>query len=332
MEKDYRMAFIKEVETSLVNMFDVPDVCKITNVIIKKLDNYDISERCTDIVLYDDENHKIIKRFSACLLIEGKSEKTIYQYVRSIRKLVDTTGKLLRNINGYDIRLFLAFEKDRGLSNRSLENTRANLSAFFQWMINDQIIDKNPISSIKPIKYNDSIKKPFSDIEIDIIKSSCSNLKERAIVEVLLSTGIRVSELVGLKIIDIDQLNNTITVRHGKGDKDRIVYTNDVCIRHLNKYIKGRSDNGEYVFYNKNKTPLNAGGVRYILNCISKRTGINAVHPHRFRRTFATNLAKRGMDIQNIQKLLGHSNIDTTMTYVCVNNELIHDSYKKLIA
>lgn len=332
MQKDYNMAFIKDVETSLATMFTLEQVNIISNIITKALYNYEITNRCTDVVVYDDENQRIIKRFGACLLIDGKSHKTVYQYIRSVNKLSETICKPLKEIGTYDIRFFLATEKDRGLSGRSLENTRANLSAFFQWMVNDELIEKNPISKLKPIKYHENIKLSFSDVEIDSIRSSCESLKERAIIEVLLSTGVRVSELVSLKLKDINFSNNSISIKHGKGDKERIVFTTDVCMTHLNKYLNSRKENGEYIFYNKNHSPIAVGGIRFLLKSISKKSGVQNVHPHRFRRTFATNLARRGMSIQDIKRLLGHSDINTTMTYVCTDNNKIKESYNKYIA
>lgn len=332
MQKDYNMSFIKDVEALLTNVFDVEKINIISNIITKVLYNYNITEKCTDLVIYDDENQRIIKRFGACLMVDGKSPKTIYQYIRSVSKLLELIHKPLKEIGCYDIRFFLATEKDRGISNRTLENTRANLSAFFQWMVDDEIISKNPISSLKPIKYHDGIKKPFSDVEIDHIRSSCKSLRDRAMIEVLLSTGIRVSELTSLKLKDINFDNNSICVEHGKGDKERTVFTTDVCIARLNEYLNNRSEKGDYIFYNMNHKPVTTGGVGYILNSIAKSANVQNVHPHRFRRTFATNLARRGMDVQDIKKLLGHSNINTTMTYVCVDGDKVRESYNRYIA
>ena len=148
-------------------------------------------------------------------------------------------------------------------------------------------------------------------------------------IEILLSTGIRVSELTGLRVNDVNFNNLSIHVTNGKGAKERTVYMNDLAKTHLNNYLMEQNVIGSTIFMNKKKKPLNPGGVRYILNTIAKRAGVDNVHPHRFRRTFATGLADRGMDIQEIRKILGHGNINTTLEYVYTSDEKAHASYLK---
>ena len=332
MGKDYRISFINDIEAELIRRYGPDQVAEISNIILKAMSGYEIMERCTDIIPMDDANQKLMKRYNACLMVDGKSEKTAYQYIRTCRKLSEALNKPFAEMGAYDIRFFLAMEKERGLSNRSLENTRANLSAFFQWLSNDEIIPKNPLATVKPIKYADEVRKPFSEVEIDALRGACKTLKERAMVEILISTGVRVSELTGMKTNDIDFSTLSVHVIHGKGAKERMTYTTSVSVKHLQRYLWNRKENGEYLFYNSNHKPLNAGGVRYILKELAKRAGVNNVHPHRFRRTFATGLARRGMEIQEIQRLLGHSNINTTLTYVCTDDTKVQASYKKYIA
>lgn len=330
--RDYRMAFVKEVEAELTKHIEPERIEIISDIMVKILSNYEIVDRCTDLVIRDDFNERIIKRYGACLLLDGKSEKTVYQYIRTVHKLSDTLGKPFKEMGTYDVRFFLALEKERGISNRTLENTRANLSAFFQWMTNDEIISKNPIAGIKPIKYPDEIKKPFSEIEIDALRGACASLKERALVEVLLSTGVRVSELSLMDVKDINFDTMSVHVVHGKGSKERMTYTTPVCISHLKAYIDNRSEDGEALFYNSRHERLCTSGIQFILHELAKRAHVDNVHPHRFRRTFATNLAKRGMDVQEIQKLMGHSNINTTMGYICMDDTNIQSSYRKFIS
>lgn len=333
MPKDCRLSFMQDVETTLVNRYGAEEATAIADVVGKVLNGYEIMERCTELVPLDDRNERLMKRYSACLMVDGKSEKTIYQYIRTIRKLSEAIQKPFPDMGAYDIRFFLATEKERGLSNVSLENTRANLSAFFQWLTNEEIIPKNPIAKLKPIKCPKEIKKPFSEVEIDALRSACNNLKERALIEILLSTGVRVSELAAMNVKDINQSTLSVHVVHGKGNKERMTYTTAVSLKHLLAYLHSRPDqDGEALFCNRGHQPLDAGGIRYILNRIAKRAGVENVHPHRFRRTFATGLAKRGMEIQEIQKLLGHVNINTTMRYVSVDDEKVQSSYRRFIA
>ena len=331
MAKDYKAALLEDIRTLLTNYLDVTEVQQISNGLIKILSNYNVSEQCTDLVVSDDENERLLKRYSACLALDGKSKKTIYQYIRTCRKLSSTLGKHFKEMTTYDIRYFLALEMERGTKNISVENQRANISAFFTWLTDEEIIPKNPVARIKPTKYKKELKVPFSDVEIDALKNSCETEKERALIEVLLSTGVRVSELCAMKIGDINVAELSVHVVEGKGNKERTTYTTQVCLKYLNEYLDSRKEDGVYLFYNKDHEQLNPGGVRYILKMIAKRGNVENCHPHRFRRTFATNLAKRGMKVQDIQVLLGHSNINTTMKYVNVNDAGVKASYKKYI-
>lgn len=324
-----RFNFIRDVEARLACRYGPEEIAVISNMIVKALEGYEMTTRCTDLVVHDDVNDKLIRRFRACLLVDGKSEATAYQYVRTIRKMVELLRKPIPEVGPYDIRYFLAMEKDRGVSQRTLENTRANLSAFYQWLANEEVIQKSPLANIKPIKYAEEVRAAFSDVELDALRSACRTKKERALIEILVSTGIRVSELAGMKVEDINQTTLAVHVIHGKGAKERVTYTTPVCLRHLITYLKQRPEDGPALFYNKNHLPIEPGGIRHILNEIGKRAGVDNVHPHRFRRTFATNLSKRGMEIQEIQKLLGHSSIDTTLVYVSTDDMKVLNSYRR---
>ena len=332
MSKDYRTEFIRTVETTLINHFDPEQVNLISNVLAKTLAEYEITDRCTSIEPYDGGNERIIKQYAACLIVDGKSKNTVAQYVRTCRKLSETIGKPLTEMNAYDVRFFLAKEMERGISDQSRENQRANLSAFFQWMVNEEIIPKNPIAQIKPIKCHQEVKKAFSDIEIDALRSACKSLKERALIEFLLSTGARVSEVSEMKVQDVNIETLSVHILHGKGDKERITYTTAVGMKHLLAYIHSRKETGDALFYSKNHEPIRTNGIRFILNNVAKRAGVSNVHPHRFRRTFATNLSKRGMAVQEIQKLMGHANINTTLVYIATDDSMVQASYKKYTA
>ena len=331
---DYRTQFLQQVEQILIPLVHDPVMVGIiSDKITIALNDYELTERCTEIVPLDSINERLIKRYCACLAVDGKSEKTIYQYRRSIIMLSDFLNKPFPEMKTYDIRFYLATEKERGISERSLENTRANLSAFFQWLTIEEVIEKNPMLKIKQINYVDEIREAFSDVEIDKLRSGCKDDKERALIEFLQSTGVRVDELCKMNVSDVDMLNMTVHVRHGKGGKERITYITAVAIERLKKYLNNRKEqDSDFLFCNRSHDRIRAGGVRFILNRIASRAGVNNVHPHRFRRTFATGLAKRGMDVREIQKLLGHSNINTTLEYICTDNEGVKASYRKYIA
>lgn len=332
MSEDYRSNFVKSLETTLVSLIPTEQLVIVTDTVLKLLADYELSERCTDIVPAESPNERILKRYCACLMVDGKSEKTIYQYKRTLIRLSDSLEKPFTEMGAYDIRYYLACEKERGVSNRSLENLRSNISAFFQWMSREELIQKNPMEVIKPIKYVKEVRTAFSDVEIDSMRSACRTIRERAIMEFLLSSGVRVSELCSMNADDVDLTSMMVRVRHGKGGKERVTYINPVTASYLTRYIRVRKDKGNCLFYNKTHERINPGGIRFILKGISERSGVTNVHPHRFRRTFATGLASRGMEIQEIQRLLGHSNINTTLEYVCLDDERILASYKKYIA
>lgn len=328
---DYRQRFLSEVEQSLTTILDADARAQVMRKVLHILSEYEITERSTELAVYDDQNERLLKKYCACMYVDGKSEKTVYAYRRSLSRFFGSINIPVTEVDTYGIRYYLACEKERGLSDVSVENTRANLSAFFQWLTVEEIIPKNPCARIKPIRYKDEVKHPFSEVELDKLRSACMTLKERALLEMLLSSGVRVSELSQMDVADIDFEHLTVHVKHGKGNKERITYINEIALSHLRKYILSK-DAGKALFCNKNGERLEAGGVRFILNGIGKRAGVENVHPHRFRRTFATRLASRGMSIQEVQRLLGHSDISTTMRYVSVNDEQVRNSYRQHIA
>jgi site-specific recombinase XerD len=329
---DYKSQFVSEVSEALVGQISQNDIGIVSGEMTLALRDYELTKRVTDLVKYDGVNELILKRYKACLVIAGRSPKTIAQYERTIKKLFITLQKNYTDMTVSDLRYFLAYEKSRGVSNRTLENTRVHISAFFTWLLDEELIYKNPCRAILPIKYTKEVKLPFSAIEIDAIRSSCKTKKERAIIEFLLASGVRVSELCAVRISDINFDTLSVVVREGKGAKQRTVYINDLASKHLVEYLTSRNISGDYLFYNKQKEQLNPGGVRHILKTIEKRAGVSDVHPHRFRRTFATGLANRGMEIQEIGKLLGHASLNTTLTYVYTSEEKIRTSYLKFTA
>ena len=329
---DYKTELITDVTGALITKLDPADVETVSDEMVVALRDYEVTKRVTDLVQYDGINEMILKRYKACLIIAGKSPKTIKAYERQIQILFRVLQKNYTDMTVSDLRYFLAYEKSRGVSNRTLENTRVQISSFFTWLLDEELINKNPCRTIKPIRYTEKVKLPFSSIEIDAMRSACKTKKERAIIELLLASGVRVSELCAARVTDINFDSMTFNVLEGKGGKQRTVYINDLAKKHLLNYLEDRNVDGDYLFYNKKKDPLNRGGVRHILKTIETRAKITNVHPHRFRRTFATNLSNRGMEVQEISKLLGHVNLNTTMEYVYTSDERVHVSYMKYSA
>lgn len=325
MSRDLRNEFIDQVKLSMMDRNDSDLIVSRVAVILER---YELSERVTDLVPAEDENMEMIKLYASALVIDGKAKSTIAQYVRELKCFSSVIGKKdLKTVGAFDVRNYLAKKKMGGVSNRTLENARAIISAFFGWMAAEEIIQKNPCVTIKPVKYQDEIRHPFSVVELDRLRGSCRTIKERCMIEFLLATGVRVAEFCDLDISDVDLISGRIRIRNGKGGKERYTYMNDLAKEHLVKYLDGR-DIGP-LFLTRSGKRYEPGGVRFVLRTLGKKAGIDDVHPHRFRRTFATTLAARGMQQQEIQKLMGHSNINTTMIYVTLSEMEMQMAYKK---
>lgn len=329
---DYRQMLMLSIEEAMLQVSDPEERERATRKILCLLSDYEVTKKCTDLTVYDDLNDRIIKRYCACLSVDGKSKGTISGYARQIRRFAEQTGLQLTEMGIYDIRYFLACEKERGVSDRSIENIRSYLSAFYQWLTAEEMIQKNPCVNLKPIKYKEKERKAFSSVELDAIRHACRDQKERAIIEMLISTGVRVSELAEMDVSDVNFSDLSVHVRNGKGGKERITYTTDVARAHLLKYLSGRPDVFTGLFMNRNGTKYTTNYIREKLKEIGKRAGVSNVHPHRFRRTFATGLAARGMPVQDIQRLLGHTSITTTMEYINMDDTKVRAAYQQFIA
>lgn len=329
MEKDIREEFIDKVLSELVSVLNNNQLSAVSLVITDKLHDYELSAMCTEIMAYDGQNEELVKMYVASLMIEGKSANSAKAYTRELKKLIEVIPKRYTDVKTNDVRYYLGTMMKRGLKGSTVENARAYISAFYMWLYNEGYIEKNPCASIKPIKVHKDIKIPFSQTDIDKIRTCCKTQRDRAIVEVLLSSGIRLDELCKLDRSDVNFETLELFVRHGKGDKARKTYINDVAAMHLKKYLLQRKDGNMCMFYSRNNSRISGRSVSLLLNEIQDESGVSNIHPHRFRRTFASNMAQRGMNVQAIQILLGHSNISTTMTYIYTSEDQIVTQYKQ---
>lgn len=330
--RDYRNEIIQSIQEGLC-FLNESDYDMAMAVIMKTLENYEVAERSTAIVPVDSANEKLLKTYLANMVINGLAKSTIEAYRRGITKFAQFIGqKDLKTTSTYDIRNYLAQEKVRGLSNTTLENVRANLCSFFSWLTQEEIINRNPCSAVRPIKCQDKQKKPFSIVELDRLRSSCSTKKERAMIELLVSSGVRVSELTALNVEDINFDSMSVHVRNGKGGKDRVTYIDELTKDHLVKYLLEAKIESGALFPSRRRDRYTPHGIRELLNTLAEKAKVENVHPHRFRRTFATTLAYRGMNIQDIQVLMGHTNINTTMTYIAMDDSQIQYAYRKHVA
>ena len=293
------------------------------------------SKTCKDLVATDPtSNYFLVKKFIATKMLEGLSEKTLKNYTREIVNL----GKQVRldKAGTDDIRSYLAQYRLRGASNRTADNARRYLSSFYAWLTAEDFVAKNPMLRIKKIKCEKTLKEPFSEVEMEKLRSACVDVRERALIEVLLSTGCRASEIANAKLSRVNLGTGELRVI-GKGSKERIVYFNASAKFWFMKYKAQRSDNVDALFigtrHNSQKeiTSLRTSGVEIIVRRLGRRAGVQNCHPHRFRRTAATWASKRGMPVEQVQKMLGHSSIDTTMIYTCVDQADVKRSHEKYL-
>lgn len=276
----------------------------------------------------DAASEDLIKAFIEAKTVEGRSKKTIDRYLYCINRMIKSIGMPIPLINVFHIRKYLMTEKNRGSSDRTVEGYRNVMSSFFGWLHREGLIESNPVANIGPIKCMKKVRQPFTDVDLEKLKECCETTRNCAVVFFLLFTGCRISEVCSLNRDDIDFRNMECTVL-GKGNKQRKVFINDVTGMMIWRYLNDRTDSSPALFAGKGTDRMTPGGMRFMLKCIAERAGVENVHPHRFRRTLATNLISRGMPIQDVAFILGHEKLDTTMQYVYLNERNIRNEYEK---
>lgn len=234
----------------------------------------------------------------------------------------------LRKVTVYHLRSYLMTLRNKGDKDSTVKSVREVLCAFFGWLYKEGLLERNPCSNLSPIKCAKVVRLPYSDVELERIKEACRTPRDKAIVSFLLSTGCRIGEMCALNRDDIDMVNAECIV-HGKGNKERKVYINPVAMMNLKAYFGMRKDLCSALFVGKGTDRITPGGVRFMLRKIEERSGVENVHPHRFRRTLATNLINRGMPIQEVAAVLGHDKLDTTMKYVYIDGRSLKTAYLK---
>lgn len=331
---DNKTKFINQILIAMQPHLDNHALNQLENVLIKQFEKYNISQEYTEVAVSDNSQIAILKRFIATKRVEGKSEKTLVRYADTNRMMLQTIGKQIHEITTYDLRCYLALYKEkRKVSNRTLNGMRRCISTFFSWLTAEEIINRNPCAAISQIKYTKTVKKPFSDTELERLRSACSTIRDRALIEFLYSTGCRVSEVSGLNSSDINFQSNEIIVL-GKGNKERTVYITNVCSMYLQEYLNTRTDDNPSLFVWE-RVPhkrLGSKGIESLLRKLGKETGIKNVHPHRYRRTLATNLLDRGANIQDVAKILGHEDLKTTQIYCTISQNNVKNSYQRYAA
>lgn len=302
---------------------------KLREVLQFSLANYDIKEKEKQ----DDVEENFVELFLSAKLIEGCSEKTLIYYESTIRAMLYDLQKEVKHVVTDDIRRYLTEYQERKKSSKvTIDNIRRILSSFFSWLEDEDYILKSPVRRIHRIKTGVNIKETYSDEALELMRDNCTELRDLAMIDMFASTGMRVGEMVLLNINDID-FNERECVVFGKGSKERVVYFDARTKIHLLNYLHSRTDNNPALFVSL-KAPhhrLKIGGVEKRLRELGKSLGLNKVHPHKFRRTLATMAIDKGMPIEQLQQLLGHRKIDTTLQYAMVKQSNVKMAHRKYI-
>ncbi len=322
-------------------------ISEIIREMLSSLNNEQLSKLKTTLEIYlynvsieakqeaDTEQEEVdyLEVFLSAKRIEGCSEKTLIYYKNTIQQMLDSIGKSVCTIVTEDLRTYLAeYQKEKQSSKVTIDNIRRIFSSFFAWLEDEDYIIKSPVRRIHRIKAASTIKETYTDEQLESMRDNCDNPRDLALIDILASTGMRVGELVLLNRDDIS-FDERECIVFGKGDKERMVYFDVRTKIHLQNYLDSRTDNNDALFVSL-KAPYNRmkiGGIELRLREMGKRLNIDKVHPHKFRRTLATVAIDKGMPIEQLQKLLGHQRIDTTLQYAMVKQSNVKIAHRKYI-
>ena len=326
-----KQELLTEVLQQMLPYLDNAQLKQLRRVMEQVLNHYEVTD--TEVRLEDDDNNDLIAMFIAAKRIEGCSEKTLKYYQTTIDAMVSSLGKNVRHIITEDLRTYLTEYQSRNQSSRvTIDNIRRILSSFFPWLEDEDYIIKSPVRRIHKVKTASSIKETYSDEDLEKMRDNCNDLRDLAMIDMLSSTGMRVGEMVLLNRNDINFAERECVV-FGKGDRERIVYFDARAKLHLQEYLNSRTDNNPALFVTL-RAPherIQIGGIEHRLREMGKRLNIPKVHPHKFRRTLATMAIDKGMPIEQLQQLLGHQRIDTTLQYAMVKQSNVKTAHRKYI-
>lgn len=321
---------INDVIQEMIPFLNNAQTEKLQMVLQHTLFNYEIVENENK---DNSLEQNLVELFLSAKRIEGCSEKSLKYYLATIQPMLNGIGKQIKHIQTDDIRSYLTEYQIKKKSSRvTIDNIRRILSSFFSWLEDEDYILKSPVRRIHKVKTASNIKETYSDEALELMRDNCAEPRDLAIIDMLASTGMRVGEMVLLNRNDID-FNERECVVFGKGSKERMVYFDARTKIHLQNYLESRTDNNPALFVTL-KSPherLKIGGVEARLRAFGKQLGINKVHPHKFRRTLATMAIDKGMPIEQLQQLLGHRKIDTTLQYAMVKQSNVKIAHRKYI-
>ena len=325
---------IRLIESNIGHYLNEIQLAQLNECLKSILNEFEVFKK--DNILSADEskeNRELLVSFLSAKQIEGCSEKTIDYYRNMISRMLRSVNLKIESIKTDDLRKYLADYKNQSNASKStIDNIRRVLSSFFSWLEDEGYISKNPVRRIHRIKTKRVVKEVLSDENFEVLRDKCDNIRDLAMIELLASTGIRVGELVNLNIDDVFFSERECVVL-GKGDSERIVYFDAKTKIHLQKYLESRNDDNPALFVSLRKPHNRLGipGVEKRMRKLGNEAKIKKIHPHKFRRTMATNAIDKGMPIEQVQRLLGHVQIDTTMQYAMVNQNNVKISHRKFI-
>ena len=327
----YRSTNMEEKIVTILNemaeYLTVPQMKKLQEVILRTFSENELEKQ-------QISNEEFLEMFLDAKRVEGCSERTIQYYKVTAEHMLSQTEKEIRKITTDEMRSYLAdYQKRNNCSKVTIDNIRRNISSFFTWLEEEDYILKSPMRRIHKIKTKTVVKSVITDEGIEQLRDHCTQIRDLAMIDLLYSTGIRVGELVNLNIGDINFEERECVV-YGKGDKERRVYFDAKAKVHLIEYIESRKDKNPALFVTLDAPydRLKISGVEIRLRQLGRELGLERIHPHKFRRTMATRAIDKGMPIEQVQKILGHSQIDTTMQYAMVNQNNVKASHQKYMA
>jgi len=324
---------ITDIEQGMQSFLDNSQMKKLHEVLTHAFWETEVIKTNDVVETEDFNNHTLLNTFISAKKVEGCSEKTLKYYKSTIERMFADITESVSHITTDDLREYLAnYQQINDCSKANIDNIRRILSSFFAWLEDENYILKSPVRRIHKIRTTKTVKETYTDEALEQIRDACTNLRDLAIIDLLASTGMRVGELVKLNITDID-FDNRECVVFGKGSKERPVYFDARTKIHLRNYVQSRTDENPALFVSllKPHKRLEISGVEIRIRQIGRNLGLDKVHPHKFRRTLATRAIDKGMPIEQVQQLLGHAKIDTTMQYAMVSQNNVKLSHRKYI-
>lgn len=329
-----KKTLINQIQTEMSGVLNNAQRQKLSEVLEHCFFYVDVIALGNENLIQNKSNQSLKEEFLSAKQVEGCSERSVIYYSSTLDNLIKTLEKPFNQIETEDLRVYLSdYQKKNNASKQTIDNIRRILSSFFTWLEDEDYILKSPVRRIHKIKTMKQVKETYSDEALERLRDNCKTIRDLALIDMLASTGMRVGELVKLNRVDVDFVNRECVVL-GKGSKERVVYFDARTKLHLLNYLNSRTDENEALFVSllEPHNRLEIAGVEIMLRKLGRRLEINKVHPHKFRRTLATRAIDKGMPIEQVQKLLGHQKIDTTMEYAIVDQQNVKNSHKKYLS